>query len=188
MKTVVALAVVLVAVVGVTMPAGAKGVESVTVAGPGFDEPVEAPSYVMVAFMSLASPFDTTDSAPMLKDPPPVELGEKYTLTWKWAQPESADDAEYTVVQDIYPDAHTAEVPVYVHPSTFIGNEGGWTYTSTPIVDAIESLKPVAPAKPADPASPVLPTAAGLAVGLAAGLMIPRLRRSPRSFIAAARS
>jgi hypothetical protein len=190
MKTLVAAVTTLFAVLLLAAPAAAKGPESVSLTGPGLDEPVEPPSYIQVALQQLASPHYTSEpGAHISPSQPPVTLNEKYTLTWVMAKPPSADQADYTVVQDIYP--HSAAGPlVHIHPSPYVDDKGGWYAATDALTETIEavadaeqpvSTQPVATTTTSDRTGSTLVASGGAFVvgaALGAGTVLARRRRA----------
>lgn len=184
-------------------PAGAKGPASLTITGPGLDDPIEVsltgegadapPPYVVVALMELVGPYDLASRADARDAKPGGRLHERYTLTWTMAHPPDADPASYTVVQDVYPNA--------AFGGPFLADADGWyearpalrdtlaalgvpvTHPTTAHLAATQAATPPAPPRPGpDRLTPwplALAGAAGLTAGLTAGVTLARRRPTP---------
>lgn len=132
-------------------PAWGKGPESATITGPGLDEPIEvfgtdgesAPSYLVIALTDLTYLWDTSNAGMTPEAPPDGTLQERYTLTWRMFGPseedEDGDEADYTVRQDLYPNAFGGP-RVHVHPSEFLGTDGGWFEAGPALRDTLAAL------------------------------------------------
>ena len=180
-------------VVGDARPAGAKGPETLTISGPGIDEPIEVhlmgqnlddtPSYLVVALTELAGPYDLTSRAAPRASTPSGDLRDRYTLTWAMSHPSDADPAAYTVVQDVYPDAAFGGPYIYLHANGYTGDAGGWYEAHPALRDTLAALgtpvarlattAPTTPAAPPAPeATPAWPLPLAAATGLAAGAIL----------------
>ena len=180
-------------------PAEAKGAQSLTITGPGLDEPIEVdlaggdtPSYLVIALMDLTNPNTISSELDLSPEPPGVPLEDKYTLTWHMAHPPDADLAGFTKVQDVYLDRFWDPV-LYVHPSEYGGTEGGWTVSPSALRDTLAALgvpiegmpelatarsQPPSPDRSSDPAAWPVPLAAatGLVAGLGVGITFTKRR------------
>lgn len=181
-------------------PAEAKGAQSVTITGPGLDEPLEidlaggnddTPSYLVVALMELANPYSINAGLDLAPEPPPRPLKDRYTITWQMAHPTDADPSDSTVVQDVYPDAVHNPV-LHVRAGTWLDSDGGWTESSPALRDTLVALgvplsgapslaatRSPAPT-PSDTTAPwplpVTTATVGAAAGLALGVAFTRRR------------
>jgi hypothetical protein len=191
-------------------PAWGKGPESVTITGPGLDRPIEiqlsgpgsqqddTPPYLVVALTELADPYYAGSEVELSAGPPPRPLKDRYTLTWHMSRPPDADPADYTVVQDLYPDAFTMPV-IHTRPGPYLGDSGGWYDAPSALRDTLGALGvPVsglptglpdpsrAAARTPEPSAAAvwwsLPVAAtvGLAVGVGLGVTLTKLRTRER--------
>jgi hypothetical protein len=204
--TVAGVTIAIVASFALAAPAWAKGAESATITGPGLDKPIEihlggpgseddgVPSYVEVAFITLADPyFAGHPDVPLPSDPPTDDLGSRYRLTWLMARPHDADPADYTIEQDVYPDASGGRRPlIYTRPGRYIG-AGGWYRTPEALRDTLAVMgvpvtgletapldvrQPPAPAQDEEAGSTVgLRLGATLALACAAALLVVGVRR-----------
>ena len=142
-----------------------------------------------MALQELANPYYMSDpGVPISASQPPVTLNEKYTLTWVMAKPPSADQADYTVVQDIYP--HSAAGPlVHTRPSPYLDDKGGWYRANEALTEAIEAVaaaeqpvatQPVATTTSTSAGSTLVASGGALVLGtaLGAGTVLTRRRRS----------
>jgi len=188
-------------------PADAKGAESLTITGPGLDEPLEirlmgdgtddTPSYLVIALLELANPYTMGNEVDLSPNRPPRPLNDRYTLTWQMAHPSDADPSAYTVIQDVYPNAMGTPV-IHVRRSTWLRSEGGWTDSSPALLDTLAALGvPLSGATPAlvstrastttprsdDPTVWQIPVAAatGLAAGLAVGVRVTKRRQAAQT-------
>jgi hypothetical protein len=177
-------------------PAEAKGPKTVTLSGPGIDEPIVVAAYGDAAHEEStaddSSPpyldFALTEAAGMYlydltgaRSTPPIgELGPKYTLTWLMYGPSDADPEDWTVVQELYPDATCAPV-IHVLPSQYTNNEEGW-FDAPDLLQATLAAyttpEPIAAQRPEPTKSGIaLPAMiAGLAAAFTAGLTLGRRR------------
>jgi hypothetical protein len=193
-------------------PAWAKGPERLTITGPGLDQPIEiqlsgpgskeeeTPSYLVVALIELANLYYVGPEVELASDPPPRNLKDGYRVTWLMSQPPNADPADYTVVQDLYPDVGGGPV-VHTHPSAYTGGAGGWyraapglrgtlaamgvPVSGLPLGLSSQSPARVRAAEPEqDHSSTLLPVPVagtiGLALGIGIGVALMKHRR-PRS-------
>jgi hypothetical protein len=129
-------------------PAVGKGPESVTISGPGLDEPIDvlggteaadAPSYLVVALTELTNLWETSEAG-LTPEPHTERLHERYTLTGLMARPSEADPDDYTVRQDLYPNVAFGGPAVYIHPSRYLRTEGGWFQASPALRDTLSAL------------------------------------------------
>lgn len=130
----------------------AKGPESVTLAGPGIESPVElidavdwpiscdssCPPDPMVQLMEQSGLWYATGDLPVPIEPPVGELGNQYVLTWN-----RGGSLEENIRQFIY--LHAEKGPV-VHTPAQNGLEGwgsgvvGWFRASDDLADTLASL------------------------------------------------
>lgn len=206
--TVAGVATVLLLSIAVAGPAWGKGAESVTITGPGLDRPIEiqlsgqgslqddTPPYLVVALLELTEPY-TVPEVELPANPPSGRLNDGYTLTWQMSRPPDADPADYTVVQDIYPDAQYGPL-VNTHSGPVRAEWGGWDHANAALRDTLAALGvPVTglPRGLADPSRAAaqtperataevrwLPLAAtaGLAAGIGLGVTLTKRRTRER--------
>jgi hypothetical protein len=204
------------ATIGTALPASAKGPETVTVTGPGLDEPVElsmgdiepggtgrSAAGLVNELAQQVEPYRVWNGTGRLEDRAPAgDLGEAYRLTWVMYGPSGADPADYTVVQDVYPDADAEGGPVvHTHASAYLDSEGGWHVAPSGLRDTLADIgaplpggepvvaerrpQPAARSVAPDPAHApnrgMLLAAGGAALlGLAALVAVTRSRRAGR--------
>jgi hypothetical protein len=147
-------------------PAWAKGIESATISGPGLDHPLDVtpPNGDGGRLASLTGFWDVMPGQPrpptFTKQAPPVELGPRYTITWRLM---SGPDETTAIRQDVYPAA--AGGPLVNTPAgqrIFEGTTvGGWYAAPPALRDVLGTLGvPVADAGPAKAAKAAKASAA----------------------------
>jgi len=128
-------------------PAWAKGPETATLAGPGLDQPIDVfssteenrSSYLVIALTDLTSLWEPAN-VELTSEAPTEHLGERYTLTWQMYGPSDADPADYTVRQDLYPNARFGGPVVHLHPSSYLDTEGGWFQAAEALRETLAAL------------------------------------------------
>jgi hypothetical protein len=148
--TVAGVATVLLVSIAVAGPAWGKGAEAVTITGPGLDRPIEiqlsgpgslqddTPPYLKLALTELTKPH-TVPEVELTAGPLSGRLNDRYTLTWRMWGPADADPADYTVVQDVYPDAQFGPV-IHTHPGPVLAEWGGWDHADAALRDTLAAL------------------------------------------------
>ena len=187
----VSLAVVAVALGALALSAAAhgKGASAAEIAGPGLDEPIvmngtwneigriaEAGGFYAAAFRQ--------EPNPLLAEPPPGDLGPRYTITFFMPGPTGETDE---LVQDVYPYAKPGPVTFTAGGQRFFGDREtseGW-FVAAPVLESYlvgAGLPESAPAAddssfPWDVVVPLVAVAGALLVGAGAAVVF---RRRPR--------
>jgi hypothetical protein len=214
MKTIRALAALTIVTAGTVVaaagPAAAKGPQTATLTGPGIDDPVvvggwgatdqdastDFPAYLHLALYQFTSVLLHQTDDPGSSEPPAGEdLGPKYTLTWTMSEPSTADPADYTIVQELYPATSFERSHIHTLANRYTASPDRWTEVDPVLADILDAYSAptaddpeavVAPAAAAsastdEPSSGIHPlaTLAATAATFAAGLTLGRRRRWP---------
>lgn len=90
-------------------PAAAKGPSSVTIDGPGLDQPLDVAAVtdpeLASRFMEQMGIWYGTGDMPIAIDAAPGALGRRHTVTWINSGPPTLSEAERTIIQYIYLEA-----------------------------------------------------------------------------------
>ncbi len=129
------------------LPASAKGPESVTIAGPGLDQPLElmgGDNFDRVAkLMEQTGLWYGTGDLPRAIEQPTGDLGEAYTLTWINSGPPGDSLEKRTMVQYLYLDAKDGP---FIHTPAQKSLEGwgagviGWFAAPAGLTDTLAAL------------------------------------------------
>lgn len=166
MKGVLLVAAVVLAVPGAAL---AKGPSTVTLSGPGLEDPVQLGGYgplpTLPDLSGLTTAFGGTGLDWLLPSRPPGDLGPRYTLTW--------DLHGSAVRQEVYPYAKP-------RPVTYTPSAGGWFVSTDELRTTLIGLGLPASAPAAESRNGgIAGIAAGaLAAGMAGLVLVRRRRRS----------
>lgn len=178
-------------------PVAAKGPESVTISGPGIEEPRELmteDNWVLISkLMERTGLWYATGDLPRPIDGPTGDLGPAYTLTWINGGPPGTSVEERTMIQYLY--LHAENGPLIHTPrQENLDNWGqdriGWFTAPEALSGTLEELGVSTSESPASGSLPAgaLWTVAGLGLLLVVGIGVRRRSLATKNQIATQRA